>query len=182
MDLHKPPPKAPSDVNALRGTTLGQMHYGEMQTHAAHPALRKFIRFSLVTNVLCFIILLLLFTLKTLFPPYEASFKWAIGSYFIFGAVYAVFSAFFFKFARFVEDNAIRKAITHNRRYEWHSTYDTKNMTDEDLKKKPEAVQATTASQAVNAGANYFRLTGFLALASLVTCGIGIWTLLGEIG
>lgn len=179
MELNRPPQRKQDDVSTMRGSTLGQMHQGELQTHLSHPFLTAFIKFALAINIGSFIILWALFALKNLFPPHEASFKWAIGSFFIFGAIYTIFSGFFFKFAKFVEAQAVTKSLTHNRRYEWHTKYDTQNISEKDLKKVPEAQRQTTASQAVGAGANYFRITAFLALAALATWGMGVWAFFG---
>lgn len=179
MKMNPSPQRRPDNISAMRGSTLGQMHQGEMQTHLSHPVLRGFIKLGLTLNIGSFGVLWLLFALKNLFPPHEASFKWAIGSFFIFGAIYGLFSMFFFRFAKFVEHQAVSRALTHNRRYEWHTQYDTKNMTEADLKKIPDAQKKLTPAQAIGAGANFFRVTGFLALAAVATWGMGLWAFFG---
>ena len=180
MQMNPTPQKRPDNIASMRGSVLGQMHQGEMQTHLSHPVLRFFIRSGFTLNITSLSILWIIFALMSIFPPHEAAFKWAIGSYFMFGIVYGVFASFFFKFAKHVEHQAVSQALTHNRRYEWHSQYDTKNMTEEDLKKMPEAQKQMTASQAINAGANYFRITGFLALAGLIIWVMGLWAFFGD--
>ncbi len=179
MQMTPSPQRTPDNTNAMRGSTLGQMHQGEHQVHLAHPGLTFFLKVVLFLNIFSFLVLWGLFALKNLFPPYEADFKWAIGAYFIFGVVYYAFAQFFFRFAKFVEKQAVSRALTQNRRYQWHSQYDTSRMTEEDLKKVPEAHKQPTASEALNAGSNFFRITGFLGLASLITWMLGLWAFFG---
>ena len=182
MNMKPSPQKRPtSSTDAMRGSTLGQVRYGELQTHVRHPVLRFLVKTTFVVNIGSLVILWALFALKSLFPPHDAAFKWAIGAYFMFGIVYGIFSFFFFKFAKFVEHQMVSRALTHNRRYEWHTHYDTNNITEADLKKVPEAQKRVTASEAVGAGANYFRITGFLALAGIFTGFLGWWSFFGDV-
>lgn len=180
MEMNPTPQKRPDNIASMRGSVLGQMHQGEMQTHLSHPLLKAFVKMAVSINVASWLILFSMFRLQNLFPPHDAPFMSAIGWYFFFGTIYGAFSMLFFKFAKFIEHQAVSQALTHNRRYEWHSQYDTKNITDEDLKKMPEAQKKLTASQAVGAGANYFRITGFLALAGVATWFMGLWAFFGD--
>jgi hypothetical protein len=104
----------------------------------------------------------------------------AVGWYFFFGGIYGLFSMMFFKVACHTEQQAITKALTQNRRYEWHSRYDTKNMTQEELAKAPALAQKHQAPEAVGAGANYFRITGFLALTGIAAFILGVWAFFGD--
>lgn len=180
MQMHPSPPNRPDSASAMRGSTLGQMHYGQVKTHVSHPVLKAFIKTSIGLNALGWLVLFGMFRIQDMFPPHEAPFMSAIGWYFFFGGVYGLFSMMFFKFANYTEQQAITKALTQDRRYEWHSKYDTKSVTKENLAKAPEVKKQIAASEALSAGSNYFRITGFLALASAVTWLLGVWSFFGD--
>lgn len=166
----------PDNMQAMRGSALGQMHQGELQTHIKHPFHRFLIKTNSVLNIISIGLLWALFAVDKLFPPHDAAFKWAIGAYFFFGLIYGVFSLFIFKFALFVENQAVVRAMTHNRSYEWHSQYDTQNITQEELKKLPQAQQRLTPNQAINAGKNFFNISKLLALSGIATFILGWYT------
>jgi hypothetical protein len=169
--LHKPP-QSQHSMTTMRGSVLGEMHQGQVATEERHPGLKAMVRFSVVSNVLCLGFLWLLFALQTIFPPHDAAFKWAIGSYFFFGIMYGVFAQFIFTFAKHTEQQAIVRAVTHNRSYEWHSHQDPKKLAQTDLKQMSAAVrpqQHRGQPMAVGAGSK-----GFKYCTLFVVCGIGI--------
>lgn len=181
MHLNKAPQKDHiEDMQSMRGSVLGQMRYGEMQTHVSHPAQKFLVKLTIIINVASWVGLWSMFRLQDLFPPHEAPFMSAIGWYFFFGLVYGLLALLFFRFACFVEKQAVTQALTHNRRYEWHSHYDTKNMSAEELKKIPEAQKQQQAAPPVGAGSGYYKITGFLVMAGLATWALGLWAFFGD--
>jgi hypothetical protein len=180
--MQKPLPSSKEDIRPTRMTALGSVHHGEMETGLSHPVTAFFLKVVSGANVGSFVILWLALRIKGLFPPHEVPLFSAISWYFIFGSIYCLIGSLFFRYARHIEHTAVIRAMTSNRRYEWRSHYDTKNMTEEDLKRKAQTVhQKETTSSAVNAGANFFRLTLFLILASLVTWFLGIQQIFAEL-
>jgi hypothetical protein len=171
----------PDNISALRKTALGEVRYGEIQTGITHTALQFFLKVVFVLNVGSWLGLWSLFRLKSLFPPHDAPFMTAVGWYFFFGGLFAVFAFFSFKFARFIEHQAVTQALAQNRRYEWHTRYDTKNMSEEELKKIPEAQKNKPAGPAVDPGGNYFRLSTLLIVAAFAAWGFGAFVFFADL-
>lgn len=164
------------DMQALRGSTLGQLRYGELPEQVQHPVMKFFVKMSFVTNIGGFAVLFIMFRFINLFPPSDAPFMNAIGFYFFFGFIYAVFAFMVFNFAKFTEHQAVSRSLSTNRRYEWHSHYNT-DLSEEELKKMPQvhhpAAGQVVQPESVGAGKKYFKIAKFLILASLITFAIG---------
>ena len=174
--MNKPNPKI-SDLATYRSTSLSQMHQGELEVETAHPILRFMLKSSFVLNIGGLILLWVFFRFLDMFPPHDMPFLPAFAWYFFFGTMYGLFAYFSFRFAKGVEKAAIQRSLTHNRRYEWHALHD-KNMTKAELNKVPKPAQQVKPSEAIGAGAKYFRMTAFLILASLFTFYLGVSTLI----
>lgn len=173
-------PPTSQDVNPTRHTVLGEMHRGKVRIDETHPFLKKMVRLSMFGNVLCLFLLWLSLRIKSLIPPHDAPIMTAIGWYFFFGAMYGVFAQSLFSFARFTEVEAVIKQMTPNRRYEFHSHYDTAGMTEADLKKPvgPAEKNPHTGrherSAAVGAGGKSYFYAGMFVLWALGCAAWGI--------
>lgn len=171
------------DLAHIRGTVLGEVRAGEMRIEEKHPVLKKMVRISIFSNLACIVMLMGVFRILDLLPPHDEPFLPALSWYFFFGMVYGIFAQTLYVLGRQAEHAAIKNATTQNRRYEWHTRYDTKNMTEEDLKKianDPAAEQKQPGrheqSTAVGVGSKSYFYSGIFALLALGTCTHGIYT------
>jgi hypothetical protein len=167
------PQKKDIDAQTARSSPMSEIRYGGLEVKKPHPVLSFFLKLSGGLNAFGWGGLWTMFRIKDLFPPHDAPFMDAIGWYFVFGGICCGIAAFVFNYARMVEAQAIVKALTHNRRYEWHSSYDTGNVSENDLKKVPEARMNIGAAAAVGAGRNFFMATGILVSAGLFIFLVG---------
>lgn len=164
-------------MQAVRGSVLGQMHYGNLHLAPEREGHKFFVKFCWIVNVTGVAGLFLTFRFLDMFPPHEQPFMSAVAWYFIFGFGYSMIALLVLKVGMAVENNAVQKAVSNNRRYEWHSHYDTSKMSEEDLKKmanvkKP---QQETNAPPVDIAKKYLQATTLLCLASLFTCGLGVY-------
>ena len=165
-----------TDMQAMRGSVLGQVHYGNLDLAPAHDGMRFLVKMAWMSNLGGLVGLWLTFRFLNLFPPHDLPFMSALGWFFFFGLLYGLFAVFALRFALYVENEAINKTVAQNRRYTWHSHYDTDNITEDELKKVVNIPKKSTVpEQAVEPGKKYFKLTSLLSLAALVTCAIGIY-------
>jgi hypothetical protein len=174
-------PQRPPEIAGMKHTVLGEMHGGKLQVDESHRGLKKMVRLAIVVNLMCLFGLWLGFRVKSLFPPHDAPFMNAFGWYFFFGAMYGAIGHSFYSYGRFKEVEAVIKAVTPNRRYEWHSRYDTANMKDEDLKKvadgpgKAPASGRHEQSAAKGVGGKSYFYAGIFVLWAFIICAHGIY-------
>jgi hypothetical protein len=167
------------------------MHKGQLHIEEKHPFLKKLVRFTFAANIGSAFVLWVLFVWTSMFTPYEQKFMGALLWFFFFGCVYGVFAFFAFIYAKYVERRAVDTALTPNRRYEWHTRYDTHNVTPEDMKKAPAVPGGNTEGglekdkglgkappPPVGIGTEYYGHAALLSLCSLTSCAIGIYAFL----
>lgn len=176
----RPQPTRIDDIKTMRSTVLGEMHGGQMKMEERHPILKGMTRLAISANVVGMAFLFVSFRIMDRFPPHEMPLMNALGWYFFFGVVYGLFAQMLLSFGRYTENNAIARALTHNRRYEWHSHYDPKALKEEDLKKvaaPPPAPKGPRQPQqtAVGAGAKCFTYSGVFSLFGYFSCGLGLY-------
>jgi hypothetical protein len=151
------------------------MRFGGVNAEIAHPVLNGMVKLIFAVNIAGILILWGSFRLLSVFTNIDQPYFSALVWFFIFGLIYAFFALLFFGLAKLIERQKVGQALTHNRRYEWHSSYNT-DLTEAEMNKIPETQVKPAESQAVNAGLRYFRIAKLLVFCSLVTCVLGFYT------
>lgn len=174
--LHSSPTQK-TDLQTMRGSTLGQMHQGNFNPTVHHPALRFFLRVTIFLNVASWLGLWTAFRFKNFFPPHDAPFMSAIGWYFFFGAALCFFAVLVFSYAKKVEVDAIKRVLTNNRSYAWHSQHGTLKTHGAEQA----VARGPVEKSVVGAGARQYRATAWLITISLMMWFMGAYAVLTDL-
>ena len=168
---------APEDIATLRTTPLGSLHAGALVVEEKHPFILQSVEASFVVNIGGVFMLMFFYFATGLFDPTEKAFFWVFQFFFFFGCIYAGFARLFFIYARHIENEAVIRALTPNRRYKWHSLYNKDTMGNnkgEPVLYAPVQDNRHTSSPATGAGRMEYFHTMLLVGCSVTACCAGI--------